>query len=184
MKRALSLLSFALFSLPIAALAQEASEPPPPKAEPRRGFSMSLDLGFAFRQIYAVPIYGGEVEIGIGGALRSLSVYGTFGAIVGATNMGLTTTRLAFGANLLFPVSERVRLGIEPRFNYLAIQRVTKDDSMGALSFGLYGAVTIDLAKMDPGALYTGIRVGAEPYIGSEPLGVLWGGTLALGFRY
>lgn len=188
MKRALSLslLAFALLSVPFAAFGQEA--PPTatkePVTEPRRGFSMSVDLGFAYRHLYSAPVVGGEIEVGIGGALRALSVYGTFGAILGTTDQGLTTTRLAVGASLLFPVSDRVRLGVEPRFTYLAVQRVTKDTSMGGLGVGLYGIATIDVAKMDPGALYAGIRLGAEPYPGSEPLAVFWGGTLSLGFRY
>jgi hypothetical protein len=145
---------------------------------------MSADAGFAFRQVYSVPIYAGEFELAFGGALKSLSVYGTFGVLYGQTSAGLTTTRLGLGSNLLFPISNRVRLGVEPRTTILFIRRVTQESSMGGIGFGMYAAGTFDIADLDPWVLYAGVRVGTDVYLGSEPTALLWGGTLSLGARY
>lgn len=181
----LSVLSF-LLGLPTQAFAQTQAEPPVetrPK-EPRRGFSMSADAGFAFRQVYGVPIYAGDFDLAFGAALKSVSIYGTFGVIYGHTSAGLTTTRLGIGSNVLFPISNRVRIGVEPRTTLLFIRRVTQDDSMGGIGFGMYAAGTFDIVDLDPWVLYAGVRLGTDVYLGSEPLALLWGGTLSLGARY
>jgi hypothetical protein len=190
MKRSLFIFGMMTVVLGVPARAFAQAEPAPPEPAqggpkgPRHGFSMSADAGFAFRQVYNVPIYAGDFELAFGGAFRSVSVYGTFGILYGETSAGLSARRIGVGANVLFPISGRVRLGIEPRSTLFTVQRVTQQSSMGGIGFGVYAAATFDLVDLDPWWLYAGVRLGADTYLGAEPTALLWGGTLSLGARY
>lgn len=188
MKRALFLFGLFLAAAPRPARAQEEAPPPQgPEAKPRekrRGFTMKADLGFAYRRLYSIPILAAEIDAMFGGSTKHVDIYGGVNLLIGTTEFGLTTTRLDFGATVLFPVSERVRLGVEPLMGVISIRRATKNDSITAIGAGGYGMVTVDFAEIDPWALYAGLRVGAENYIGSTPSAWLWGGTISLGARY
>jgi len=187
MKRAPALLSLLLLSAPAIALAQPAPAPmpaPAPAPEPRRGFTIAMDAGYAYRRLYSIPIHAGEVELSFGGALKSVSIYGTIGGLFGRTEQGLLVTRITSGPSLLFPVTEKFRLGVAIRTSTVAVQRVTAGDTMGAFGFGFFGNATYDVITVDPVAFYVGARVGGETFMNSKPNAWLWGGSLNLGFRY
>ncbi|UQA60766.1 hypothetical protein [Polyangium aurulentum] len=184
MKRAPLLLLAALSLAPATALAEEASTDPyaADPEPPRRSFTLYATAGLTYRSLYGIPILAADLEFSIGGRTRSVDIYGSLGGAIGRTEQGLLAGQLRLGPTFLFPVGDRVRLGLEPRSGWVGIRRITKSQTIGDLSMGIGGIATVDLAPGEEYAIFLGGRIGADYLLRSN--GLLFAGTLMLGARH
>lgn len=187
------LLVFAALSLASAeALAQEPSAPDPyavldhPQGEepPRRIITLYGTAGFAYRSLYGVPIFGADLEFSFGGRTRVMEIFGSVGGTIGRTEQGLLAGQLRGGPTFLFPVGDRLRLGLEPRFGWLGIRRITKNEMIHDFSMGIHGIATVDLTRSEDYAIFLGGRIGFDWLLGAAPDALVPAGTLMIGARY
>jgi hypothetical protein len=122
-------------------------------AEPskRRRFFISLAGGYAWQNLYATNIRGGDFEVALGAESPKFSIGGDVEIAVGSTEFGLTTLALVPG----FLIEGRggpFRFGGGVRLGFFHVTRATDGTSLGSLGAGLYARITLDLVRfgLDP----------------------------------
>lgn len=185
--------------------AGESWEGPPPKAPPSsapeawqmparqqkpkevpNGFTAKLWGGPAYRQIYSVPIYGGDLGAAIGGQTGHVAAYAMFDALFGHTRFGLETTQVHFGGYCEARVG-RFRGGGGFQLAYISVRRATSSATFEGWGPGLTLLASADLYRSEEGrALYFGAAFHADflvlPFDGTG--GSVWGPTASVGVRY
>src|SRR5262245_22521585 len=102
MTRSIAVAAACLFvATPALASQPDQVEPEPARAwgwfENERGFSVKLEAAGAFRRVWNVPMYEGELAVSFGAQTKVGAFYGTLSALAGQTNFGLRTNELALG---------------------------------------------------------------------------------------
>lgn len=158
----------------------------PTALERRRGFSSKLSAGFAYRNLYGIPILAADLQLALGAATRRGSFYGTLGAMLGDTQYGLPVRQIVIGGAYEGAVSKRIRLGVEPRVTYIAITRATSGHAMSDLGLGVHVAGSVDLFHVGWFVMHLGARAGLDVFPGgdSPTTPLLLGATAFAGFRY
>lgn len=155
---ALVVLPAALLALPSAAFAQDVapSEPVNRSSDdwedpdidalyPRRShFAFKASATGGVRNLYGSLIGLGGIEVAAGADTRAGGFYGAIGGAGGRTEGGLSYGQFTIGPDLEWSV-EILRLGLHPRFGYIAIGRVTEDEPFELFNWGIGALVGLDL---------------------------------------
>jgi hypothetical protein len=165
---------------PIPMYGAELTAPMAPVTRPpeRRGTSFKGTLGGFYQQLFDVPLYGGGGSLAIGPYRRNSYLYFVFELEYGRTNQGLSTwaLHLGFAPEWTF---DRFHAGFQLGLAYLQLDRATRDASLASFTL-ISGAVkgSVDLATFGDSALFLEAKFRLD-----EHFPVVWGPTLALGFR-
>jgi hypothetical protein len=167
--------------------AAQPPPPPPPIQERgwfanRRGVAFKVGAGFAYRRVFDISVIGADIEIGLGGQTRSGGWFGNAGLLVGQTEGGLVTKKIAVGASWEAPLDD-LHLGVGLGLSHLSFDRVTTDNSIVAFGVGGNLFATYDLYAADDTAVFAGIKLAVDYYSGGDN-GALYGGTAGLGMRF
>lgn len=159
---------------------------PPPKEDEgdRRRTSFRAEGGFQYAQVYAVPITGARVRLGIGTQSDKYASYGTFSVLYGGTESGLRTWDFHFGYTGDFLKVSILRLGLDADIGYLVIHRASLNDRMFALGAGAGAHAGFDLFAFGPHddhAVTAQARFDASLHFGGA---FVWGPAVLVGFRY
>jgi hypothetical protein len=181
-------LTFTACLASLVALGTSAHADDPPEAPPPRSTTSHLDVqleaGANLHRVYDVPIYGGELVLGIGTERPDFAARLTLGGMVGETDVGLRATELRIGASLEGRPNEWFRFGLDLHALYFNLARATTSDDFWALGPGVRPYFAIDIADWSEGRLYAtaGLEVA---WIGGEGSGtMLWGPSVALGLGF
>ncbi len=112
--------------------------------------------------------------------------YGGTELTIGRMDHGLFTYILRPGATWEARLG-RVHLGLGLGFNIIGVQRATTGDYMLSGGVGAQVFGTVDLVRSERNALFLGAKIRADIVGGTDSSGdtpVLWGPSLALGWRY
>ncbi len=137
-----------------------------------------VELGPTFQRVFRVPVYAGEIEVGMGPQWREFALVFTTGLLVGETNGGLTANRGSFGVNAEWQL-DRVRFGLGFRASIFRISR-EYDGAMAAFLIGPRGSLAYDLYSSPTFALNAGARLALEA---NGPT-TIWGPSLFIGARF
>jgi hypothetical protein len=159
---------------PLPAPSNEGAEPPfTATAAPARGednwpwrpdrahFTLKLTGGPTYRALLATEVGTADLALAVGADLRRLSIYFTASGAFGETAFGLGVRQLAAGCQLELPI-DRIRIGINPRIGYFAVDRVTRDDPFEMLSLSLIGSFSVDLVNTGTFAFALGVAPSLE----------------------
>jgi hypothetical protein len=128
-----------------------------------------------------IPFYGGQGFLAIGAELPSVAIYAQLDMFFGRTEAGLFTAHIrpAFVAH---GIIGRVRMGGGLQAGALVIRRATSSQNLTGATLGLVADILVDLVQWETSGLY----LGASPFFDvtlSSQSGILWGGTVQLGYR-
>jgi hypothetical protein len=143
--------------------------------------SVKVALGGDYRNLYGVPVYGGDAHVALGIRTALVDVYGMAGFTVGETPYGLTTTIYELGCSF-----ERrfgaLALGLPVRPSYIRISRVTTSGALDSIGIGVGPFVGVDLFSSQGHAIFLAASMNLDEYIvGSSTFA--WGPTLSIGYR-
>jgi hypothetical protein len=171
----------------LAASPAAADEPaaPTPFARaappPANGFSLKVALGGDYRDLFGIPIYGGDARLALGGQIGAFAAYGAASLTLGKTQYGLGTTIIQLGGSIERRF-DRVALGLVLTPSYLRVNRVTANAAFDSLGVGAAPFVSVDLVSSGGHTLYLAGSVDLDEYlVGSTSF--MWGPTLSIGYR-
>jgi hypothetical protein len=150
------------------------------------GFSSKLELGPTYARLFDSSLVGGEVGFKVGGLVGRNGLYGGVDGMIGHLNGDL----LMYAVRPGFTWEGRpgiVHGGITLNMVVTGVERATAREFMTGWGAGLSAFLTVDLLRREGHALYLGARMRAEILSGADASGnapVLWGPSLALGWRY
>jgi hypothetical protein len=181
-------LALAVFLVSARAAADEPADPTASGAATRRAaapvenrFSLKVALGGDYRDLYGVPIYGGDAHLSIGAEMGLYAVYGTAGLTLGTTQYGLGTTIIDLGCSFERRF-DRFTLGLPLRPSYLRIARATTGGALDSLGIGIAPFVGFDLIASEGHVLFLAASLNLDEYlVGSSAFA--WCPTLSIGYR-
>jgi hypothetical protein len=153
------------------------------QAHRARHTSFRAEPGFQYAQLHGVSITGARLRLGVGGENAFGGHYASGSVLFGGTEGDLRTWDVRFGWTGDLTRFRIVRVGLDADLVYLSIRRASIDDRLWALGLGMAGHASFDLYAFDPRgdhALTANLRFDATLFSG----GLLWGPSVALGFRY
>jgi hypothetical protein len=157
-------------------------EEPPPKKPGKSRFIAKVGLGAAYRRIFSVPIYAGELGISLGGGNDKMAFFFDINAMLGRTEYHLQSGQFDIGGSIEGNFAP-AHLGFNLHLSYMYIARTTSSATMDSLGVGIAPFFLVDVVPFDGNALYLGVRVPLDLYNGSPAPGV-WGITGMLGIRF
>lgn len=179
-----AVLALAAFLVSARAAADEPAGPAPgarPAAPVENRFSLKVALGGDYRDLYGVPIYGGDAHLSIGAEMGLYAVYGTAGLTLARTEYGLGTTVIDLGCSVERRF-DRFTVGLPLRPSYLRIARVTTSGALDSLGIGIAPFVGFDLVSSEGHTLFLAASLNLDEYlVGSSSFA--WGPSLAIGYR-
>jgi hypothetical protein len=175
----------ALAALGSAARADDAEPPAPqPTTHTTSQLDIQLEAGADLHRVYDVPIYGGELLLGIGSEHPDFAVRLTLGAMFGETDTGLRATELRLGATFEGRPNDWFRVGLDLHALYFNLARATTTDDFWALGPGVRPYLAFTLVDWDEGSLYATAGFEAA-WLGGDGAGtILWGPSVALGLHF
>jgi hypothetical protein len=179
---------------PGIAQGQEATAPPEPAAptarEPevearpaptRRARAFwSVEGGYAYQNLYGVPMSGVDLAGAVSGNVGTLAIGALLEGIPGSTENGLKTLTLS-GGPLVQGIFDRVRLGGGLRVGLFDVSRATAAASLLSLSAGVHARASLDVVSFDKDnetALFLVVKGSIDSVDGA-----LYGATAGLGLR-
>jgi hypothetical protein len=159
---------------------------------------VQVDAGARYRRMYSADITAFQLLFALGKRVRPyFHPSGFVLAAIGATNQGLQTRFLTVGGEFAFPLAahtdgffRRLRPAIRVRANYMDVARITRPDLIWGFGLGADAQLGVDLFQEGAHAIYAAGRFGLEGYLTQgegfslfSGIG-MWGGELAVGFRY
>jgi hypothetical protein len=182
-------LAFALLVVTTRAKAEDPTDDPPhgpyllPPGNPSQ-FSLKLAAGADYRNLFGVPIYGGDGSVSLGTSTGVFAAYGTLGVMSGSTQYGLHTSMYRLGFSMEIR-THRFSFGCEIRPSYLNIERVTNSSAgnLGSLGFGFALYIAFDVAAWREHAVFLAATLDVDDYGANDGDAVLWGPALSIGFR-
>lgn len=170
---------------PASGTASDAPPPPPPKEDGEKMRpSFRGEGGFQYSQLYAVPITGARVRLGVGAQNDSWANYATLSFLFGSTENDLRTWDLRFGYTGDFLKVSVLRLGLDGEMGYLFIHRASANERMFALGLGAGAHAGVDLFPFGPRgdhAVTAQVRFDASIHFAGA---FVWGPAALIGFRY
>jgi hypothetical protein len=176
------LLSAPPAEVPPDTAATAAPEVTAPSTRPEHGASFRIGVGATYARMFTVPMYGGELSLGLGGR---------FGRLPGYIYLGLTLERMetergldVYGAHFTPDLEWKfgvLRLGVVGRVGFLTVQRITEPSSMLAnASIGVAGRASVDFFTQGTNTLYLAAEIRADSYF--DPIVI--SPNLSLGYRW
>jgi hypothetical protein len=179
-----SLLAAALLDAPLAHAQEEseASEESGAWFAGERGFSAKLVAGPALHRLHDFWVISGDLELGLGAQTRSGGWYGTLGGRIGSSDGGLQFRQVAVGPSWEAPLDPNWHVGIGLDLSLAWFNRVSADGSIISLGLGGRAFTTYDFVHDEDAAVFIGLELGADAYLG-DGTAPLYGGGLRLGAR-